>query len=137
MLWILEFKRWITWLNLLHSDLYNMTTFSLQINLRITIVMMIEKCLFHSKWFFSQNNWPGPAKKLHRPNSHEWNIDTFEIYIVLIFSLLLGANISGTFLKPCMSENPTKLQIYTVENGTRVKSVKVTSICRPYYNVEV
>ena len=29
------------------------------------------------------------------------------------------------------------LQIYTVENGTQVKRVKVTSICCPYYNVEV
>ena len=29
------------------------------------------------------------------------------------------------------------LQIYTVENGTHVKSVKVTSICCRYYNLEV
>ena len=29
------------------------------------------------------------------------------------------------------------LQIYTMENGTPVKSVKVTSICHTYYNVEV
>ena len=29
------------------------------------------------------------------------------------------------------------LQIYTAGNGTHVKNVKVTSICRRYYNVEV
>ena len=31
----------------------------------------------------------------------------------------------------------TALQIYTAGNGTHVKNVKVTSICRRYYNVEV
>ena len=31
----------------------------------------------------------------------------------------------------------TTLQIYTAGNGTHVKNVKVTSICRRYYNVEV
>ena len=29
------------------------------------------------------------------------------------------------------------LQIYTAGNGTHVKNVKVTSICRRYYNVEL
>ena len=47
-----------------------------------------------------------------------------------------------TWLSSCSdSKQATKksatLQIYTVENGTRVKSVKVTSICRPYYNVKM
>ena len=40
----------------------------------------------------------------------------------------------GTVDKPFMIST---LQIYTVENGTHVKSVKVTSICHRYYHVKV
>ena len=42
-----------------------------------------------------------------------------------------------TVLYPQLFIFSAALQIYTAGNGTHVKNVKVTSICRRYYNVEV
>ena len=51
--------------------------------------------------------------------------------LLLLHPSQIGQNIWDTF------EQSHTLQIYTAGNGTRIKSVKVTSICRPYYNVKV
>ena len=80
-------------------------------------------------------------------HGHGIHVSTYDISYILI-----------TKMKSCMTtQNPQMkydyypiswkvdaqirslptLQIYTAGNGTDVKNVKVTSICRRYYNVEV
>ena len=56
---------------------------------------------------------------------YAWTITTFSNFLPKIFS------------KQRLDDIKTTLQIYTAGNGTHVKNVKVTSICRRYYNVEV
>ena len=53
--------------------------------------------------------------------------------------IALQVNLQNSFLKPLnvFLLKKATLQIYTAGNGTHVKNVKVISICRRYYNVEV
>ena len=58
------------------------------------------------------------------------------LYIIDLKTLSGSENFSG-LNDLNQHDNITALQIYTAGNGTHVKNVKVTSICRRYYNVEV